>query len=251
MSTTATPSKGTRITPDEQLQFLLSCIRHSNSGKIDFTAVAEECNIVTKAAAAKRYERLLKSNGINTSGGPLTTPSASSNNTPAKKRPTTTTATDSAAGADSATTSTPSKSRKRKADGISDASKKAKGLKKMAVARAESLMQMKQHAGVRVKREEDVEDDGDDETEEDEEMRVAMEGEGDFGEEDVVKVKSEDVEEEDEEDVVEAVKQIEQVRSRGICKEDRTETNKQQESAIWLQPTDKPTDNQEQRKEVE
>ncbi|KAL7659614.1 hypothetical protein ACMYSQ_002530 [Aspergillus niger] len=51
MSTTTTPTKPTRITPDEQLHFLLSCIRHSNSGKIDFTTVAKECSIVTKAAA--------------------------------------------------------------------------------------------------------------------------------------------------------------------------------------------------------
>ena len=46
-------------------------------------------------------------------------------------------------------------------------------MKKMAVARAESLMQKKQHAGVGIKKEED-----DDETEEDEEVRAALWEEG-------------------------------------------------------------------------
>ncbi|GFG01064.1 hypothetical protein IFM5058_00283 [Aspergillus udagawae] len=46
--------------PDETVQFLLSCIRYSNSGKVDFNEVAKECNIVSKGAAAKRYERLIK-----------------------------------------------------------------------------------------------------------------------------------------------------------------------------------------------
>lgn len=46
----------------------------------------------------------------------------------------------------------------------------------MAVARAESLMQKKQHAGVGIK-EEGVDED-DEETEEDEEMRAALEEEG-------------------------------------------------------------------------
>ncbi|GKZ68078.1 hypothetical protein AnigIFM60653_006906 [Aspergillus niger] len=245
MSTTTTPTKPTRITPDEQLHFLLSCIRHSNSGKIDFTTVAKECSIVTKAAAAKRYERLLKSHGINTSGsGSL--PSSSSN-TPAKKRPGTATTTASSTAAAGSTTPT---SRKRKADGISDASKKAKGLKKMAVARAESLMQKKQHAGVGIKKEEGVDDDDDDdeETEEDEEMKAALEEEGLSGVDGELAVKEEAGDDEEGVEVNEALKQIEQVRSRGICKEDRTETNKQQESAIWLQPTDKQTDNQEQKK---
>ncbi|KAL8934516.1 MAG: hypothetical protein Q9216_005874 [Gyalolechia sp. 2 TL-2023] len=50
---------------DEQLKFLLSCIRHSINGKINFTEVAKECNIISKGAAAKRYERLMKAHGIN------------------------------------------------------------------------------------------------------------------------------------------------------------------------------------------
>ncbi|GLA61681.1 hypothetical protein AtubIFM56815_002540 [Aspergillus tubingensis] len=199
MSTTTTPSKPNRITPEEQLQFLLSCIRHSNSGKIDFTVVAQECNIITKAAAAKRYERLLKSHGINTSGGSL--PSA--NNTPTKKR-TGASSTSTTTATESTTPSTPTKGRKRKADGISDASKKAKGLKKMAVARAEKLMQKKQHDGVGIKKEED-----DDETEEDEEVRAALWEEGlsdrvhGDGEELAVKEEAVDDEEGAEEDDVE------------------------------------------------
>ncbi|KAL9002835.1 MAG: hypothetical protein Q9188_004260 [Gyalolechia gomerana] len=49
---------------DEQLKFLLSCIRYSVNGKIDFAEVASECSIVSKGAAAKRYERLMKAHGI-------------------------------------------------------------------------------------------------------------------------------------------------------------------------------------------
>ncbi|KAL8716817.1 MAG: hypothetical protein Q9225_005879 [Loekoesia sp. 1 TL-2023] len=49
---------------DEQLKFLLSCIRHTVNGKIDFAEVASECSIVSKGAAAKRYERLMKAHGI-------------------------------------------------------------------------------------------------------------------------------------------------------------------------------------------
>ncbi|KAK3392623.1 hypothetical protein B0T20DRAFT_488429 [Sordaria brevicollis] len=47
-----------------QMNFLLTCIKHSNNGKINWTDVAEELGIVSKAAAAKRYERLLKSHDI-------------------------------------------------------------------------------------------------------------------------------------------------------------------------------------------
>ncbi|KAE8152427.1 hypothetical protein BDV25DRAFT_137876 [Aspergillus avenaceus] len=49
-----------KVSETEQLQFLLSCIRHSKNGKVDFDSVAKECNIVTKGAASKRYERLIK-----------------------------------------------------------------------------------------------------------------------------------------------------------------------------------------------
>ncbi|CAK7217167.1 hypothetical protein SBRCBS47491_003080 [Sporothrix bragantina] len=44
----------------EQVSFLLVCIKHATSGKIDFDAVATELKIPTKAATAKRYERLKK-----------------------------------------------------------------------------------------------------------------------------------------------------------------------------------------------
>ncbi|KAK3997119.1 hypothetical protein QBC44DRAFT_209872, partial [Cladorrhinum sp. PSN332] len=68
------------LDPEAQFKFLLSCIRHSSAGRViafpfsspkanhpqvDFNAVAEELDIVSKAAAAKRYERLLKAHGIN------------------------------------------------------------------------------------------------------------------------------------------------------------------------------------------
>ncbi|MCJ1284258.1 hypothetical protein MMC26_003589 [Xylographa opegraphella] len=53
-----------RLNNDEQFKFLISCIRYSNNGKVDFTEVAKECAIVTKGAAAKRYERMMKAHGI-------------------------------------------------------------------------------------------------------------------------------------------------------------------------------------------
>ncbi|ODH27249.1 hypothetical protein ACO22_04246 [Paracoccidioides brasiliensis] len=59
-----------RVSSDEQLNFLLKCVKHSSNGKVDFAEVAAECNIVSKGAAAKRYERLMKANGINPNGGP-------------------------------------------------------------------------------------------------------------------------------------------------------------------------------------
>ncbi|KAI9827373.1 MAG: hypothetical protein M1826_006298 [Phylliscum demangeonii] len=51
---------------DEQFKFLISCIRHANNSKVDFAAVAKECGIVSKGAAAKRYERMMKAHGIPT-----------------------------------------------------------------------------------------------------------------------------------------------------------------------------------------
>ncbi|KAK8039597.1 hypothetical protein PG993_008008 [Apiospora rasikravindrae] len=49
---------------ESQFRFLISCIKHSNNGRVDFEAVRKECGVVTKGAAAKRFERLLKANGI-------------------------------------------------------------------------------------------------------------------------------------------------------------------------------------------
>ncbi|KAL1841416.1 hypothetical protein VTJ49DRAFT_7093 [Mycothermus thermophilus] len=50
-----------------QFKFLLACIKHSAAGKVNFEEVAKETGIVSKAAAAKRYERLLKAHGISPS----------------------------------------------------------------------------------------------------------------------------------------------------------------------------------------
>ncbi|KAI1118090.1 hypothetical protein F5Y14DRAFT_438904 [Nemania sp. NC0429] len=54
---------------DSHFRFLISCIRHSTAGKVDFEEVRKECDIVSKGAAAKRYERLMKAHGISTSTG--------------------------------------------------------------------------------------------------------------------------------------------------------------------------------------
>ncbi|KAI0121516.1 hypothetical protein F4776DRAFT_631207 [Hypoxylon sp. NC0597] len=54
---------------DSQFKFLIVCIKHSTAGKVDFAEVAKECEIISKGAAAKRYERLMKAHGITTSGG--------------------------------------------------------------------------------------------------------------------------------------------------------------------------------------
>ncbi|KOS20515.1 hypothetical protein ESCO_005418 [Escovopsis weberi] len=53
--------------PSEQVRFLVSCIGHTSNGRPDFAAVAEELGIVTKAAAQKRYERMLKAHGVSNS----------------------------------------------------------------------------------------------------------------------------------------------------------------------------------------
>ncbi|KAI9763012.1 MAG: hypothetical protein M4579_000075 [Chaenotheca gracillima] len=64
---------------NDQFKFLISCIRHANNSKVDFAEVAKECGIVSKGAAAKRYERMMKAHGINPSASNTrTTPSASS-----------------------------------------------------------------------------------------------------------------------------------------------------------------------------
>ncbi|KAI1825220.1 hypothetical protein F4861DRAFT_538310 [Xylaria intraflava] len=51
---------------DSQFRFLIACIRHSTAGRVDFEEVRKECGIVTKGAAAKRYERLMKAHNIAT-----------------------------------------------------------------------------------------------------------------------------------------------------------------------------------------
>ncbi|OJD27631.1 hypothetical protein ACJ73_00964 [Blastomyces percursus] len=103
---------------DEQLTFLLKCVKYSSNGKVDFDQVARECNIVTKGAAAKRYERLMKANGINPNCAPAAGPDVHSpqepsfnRNTPKKSTPKTPTKGNSTTG-----TKTPS-TRKRKTIG--------------------------------------------------------------------------------------------------------------------------------------
>ncbi|KAK7978151.1 hypothetical protein PG988_005641 [Apiospora saccharicola] len=49
---------------EAQFRFLISCIKHSCNGKVDFEEVRKECDIKTKGAAAKRFERLMKAHGI-------------------------------------------------------------------------------------------------------------------------------------------------------------------------------------------
>ncbi|KIX99272.1 uncharacterized protein Z520_04848 [Fonsecaea multimorphosa CBS 102226] len=58
-----------RATSDDQLRFLLSCVKHATNGRVDFVEVAKECGVVSKGAAAKRYERLMKANGISSPSG--------------------------------------------------------------------------------------------------------------------------------------------------------------------------------------
>ncbi|KAH7154990.1 hypothetical protein B0J13DRAFT_672100 [Dactylonectria estremocensis] len=50
--------------PADQVKFLVACIGHTTNGRPDFQAVADDLSIVSKAAAQKRYERMLKSHGI-------------------------------------------------------------------------------------------------------------------------------------------------------------------------------------------
>ncbi|KZL82134.1 hypothetical protein CI238_07587 [Colletotrichum incanum] len=74
-----------------QVKFLVNCIKYSQGGKVDFQAVADDCNIVSKAAAAKRFERLLKAHGMKASelmkGGPMSGTSSPAQNTASPKTP--------------------------------------------------------------------------------------------------------------------------------------------------------------------
>ncbi|ROW12886.1 hypothetical protein VPNG_04723 [Cytospora leucostoma] len=82
---------------EAQFKFLICCIKYTNAGKVDFGEVAKELEIVSKGAAAKRYERLMKAHGITGNGngngnGGSPAPSGSSNpstpKTPASNRKT-------------------------------------------------------------------------------------------------------------------------------------------------------------------
>ncbi|KAK3315169.1 hypothetical protein B0H66DRAFT_335795 [Apodospora peruviana] len=58
-------SKGEAKTAENsQFVFLLTCVKFSAFGKVDFDCVAKELGIVSRQAAAKRYERLLKAHDI-------------------------------------------------------------------------------------------------------------------------------------------------------------------------------------------
>ncbi|KAE9986233.1 hypothetical protein EG328_006236 [Venturia inaequalis] len=48
------------ISADDTVKFLIACITCKEGDKIDFEKVAFECQIVSKAAASKRYERIVK-----------------------------------------------------------------------------------------------------------------------------------------------------------------------------------------------
>ncbi|PGH33815.1 hypothetical protein GX50_03384 [[Emmonsia] crescens] len=118
-------------TSDEQLNFLLRCVKYSSNGKVDFDQVARECNIVTKGAAAKRYERLMKANGINPNGGTATGTDASSpqearsnGSTPKKSAPKTPTKAKGTTG-----TKTPSTRKRKTAGKANGTSKKIKSEK--------------------------------------------------------------------------------------------------------------------------
>ncbi|KAF6834323.1 hypothetical protein CPLU01_04959 [Colletotrichum plurivorum] len=76
MATVGTDAEG-------QVTFLVHCIKYSNNGRVDFDSVAKELNIASKAAAAKRFERLLKGYGMKPSdlqkpGGAATLPTTQS-----------------------------------------------------------------------------------------------------------------------------------------------------------------------------
>ncbi|KAM0250892.1 hypothetical protein ACHAQJ_008426 [Trichoderma viride] len=75
--------------PAEQVRFLVSCIGHTTNGRPDFTLVAEELGIVSKAAAQKRYERMLKANGVHASkpGTKSGAEDDKSPTTPVKRKP--------------------------------------------------------------------------------------------------------------------------------------------------------------------
>ncbi|CRG89780.1 hypothetical protein PISL3812_06819 [Talaromyces islandicus] len=74
-----------RLTENDQIEFLLSCIRHSNYGQVDFDHVVKECQIVSKGAAAKRLSRLFQrypAVSKPASGGDGNTTTTTASNTP-------------------------------------------------------------------------------------------------------------------------------------------------------------------------
>ncbi|KAK6341006.1 hypothetical protein TWF696_009318 [Orbilia brochopaga] len=57
-------------TSEDQFLFLISCIKNAKNGKPDFELVAKERGIVSRAAAAKRYSRLMKAHGVSVEASP-------------------------------------------------------------------------------------------------------------------------------------------------------------------------------------
>ncbi|PYI30648.1 hypothetical protein BP00DRAFT_457665 [Aspergillus indologenus CBS 114.80] len=188
----STPSKprAPRLTADDQVQFLLSCIRNATGGgKIDFANVAKECDIVSKGAAAKRYERLLKANNI--------APAGASSNLTSKPITDENIDEDEADGVEAAATGGggAGKGRKRTAAAASGrkgrtsgllARKKTKGqlMKQMAVARAHRLVGMSDSGDDTVKQEDEEEDGMAIKKEDVDEEEMLMEdenGEGEIG----------------------------------------------------------------------
>ncbi|GAB1204221.1 hypothetical protein APSETT445_002870 [Aspergillus pseudonomiae] len=111
------------ITDSEQIEFLLSCVRHANGGKVDFGEVAKECSIVSRGAAAKRYERLSKGRSNAPGGSSADTP------TPSPKKTT------KSSVAKRKTAPKPAASKKA-------AAKKGKEMKVVTVALAETLVKL-------------------------------------------------------------------------------------------------------------
>ncbi|CEJ80476.1 hypothetical protein VHEMI00655 [[Torrubiella] hemipterigena] len=48
----------------DHIRFLVACIKSTGAGRPDFDQVAEQLGIVTRGAAQKRYERLIKAHGL-------------------------------------------------------------------------------------------------------------------------------------------------------------------------------------------
>ncbi|EFW22914.1 conserved hypothetical protein [Coccidioides posadasii str. Silveira] len=78
-----------RTSGEEQLNFLLSCVKHSNNGKVNFEAVATECEIVTKGAATPTENTTPKKprkTAASKAGTPKEKEPKSANATPRKRR---------------------------------------------------------------------------------------------------------------------------------------------------------------------
>ncbi len=52
------------LSTDEKFKFLISCIRWSNNGKIDYARVAEDNKLPSKGAAYIKYRRIMQAHGL-------------------------------------------------------------------------------------------------------------------------------------------------------------------------------------------